>query len=460
MNPTAIESHLRMVLAQWMVIIAMAWLFGRLARRLQQPLAVGEIAAGLLLGPSALGALWPAGFSALFTPQTQQSLQLLGKIGLILLLFQVGMEFDFGHLRRRTPTILAVSLAGILAPMACGLALGPWLHREFAPQVPFLGFQLFICVALSISALPIMGRILLEMKLERTALGAIGIGAAAIDDVVGWILLAVITALAQSGFRWQAVLVQAAGVTGLFLLLVRVVGPWLGRQWLRSRAAGDPDGFPVSFLALLLIVLFGCALATNLLGVFSIFGAFLLGVSLHRETGLVRAWREKFADLVLVAFVPVFFTNTGLRTELGSLSTGAGWLGCLLVLAAAVAGKLGGCYAGARLTGAPVRDSACIAALMNTRALMGLVAINVGADLGLLPREVFTLFVIMALATTAMTGPLLRLWLPESLRALVPGLRARARAVEGCRAEPCRAASPEACAASPCLARSLEPLAR
>jgi Kef-type K+ transport system membrane component KefB len=460
MNPTAIESHLRMVLAQWIVIIAMAWLFGRVARRLRQPLAVGEIAAGLLLGPSALGALWPSAFSALFTPQTQQSLQLLGKIGLILLLFQVGMEFDFGHLRHRTPTVIAVSLAGILAPMACGLAMGPWLHREFAPQVPFLGFQLFLCVALSISALPIMGRILLELKLERTALGAIGIGAAAIDDVVGWILLAVITALAQSGFHWQSVVIQTVGVTGLFLLLVQVVGPWLGRQWQKARVAGDPNSLPVPFLALLLIVLFGCALTTNLLGVFSIFGAFLLGVSLHRETGLVRAWREKFADLVLVAFVPVFFTNTGLRTEIGSLSSGAGWLGCLLVLAAAVAGKLGGCYAGARFTGQPGRDSACIAALMNARGLMGLVAINVGADLGLLPREVFTMFVIMALATTAMTAPLLRLWLPDGLRALLPDLRTRPRPVEGCGAEPCRAGSAEACPPSPCLARSLEPAAR
>jgi Kef-type K+ transport system membrane component KefB len=420
MNPTAIESHLKWVLGQWLVIIALAWLFGRLARRLRQPLAVGEITAGLLLGPSVLGALWPDGFAALFTAQTQQSLQLLGKIGLILLLFQVGMEFDFGHLRHRTPTITMVSLAGLLAPMGCGLLIGPWLHRAFAPQVPFLGFQLFVCVALSISALPIMGRILLELNLERTALGAIGIGAAAIDDVVGWILLAAITALTTSGFRWESLLLQAAGVGGLFLLLVYLVGPALRSVWRRLRGSAAGNSFPTSFLALLLVVLFGCAIVTNLLGVFSIFGAFLLGVSLHQETSLARAWREKFADLVLVAFVPVFFTNTGLRTEVGSLSTGAAWLGCLLVLAAAVAGKLGGCYAGARLTGASRRDSACIASLMNTRALMGLVAINVGADLGLFPREIFTMFVIMALVTTAMTGPLLRLWLPDELRRLLP----------------------------------------
>jgi Kef-type K+ transport system membrane component KefB len=407
-----------------MIIIALAWLFGRLARRMGQPLAVGEITAGLVLGPSALGALWPEGFTALFRPETQQSMQLMGKIGLILLLFQVGMEFDFGHLRYRAPTVTAVSLMGLIAPMAAGVAIGPWLHREFAADVPFLGFQLFICVALSISALPIMGRILLELKLERTALGALGIGAAAIDDVVGWVLLAVITALAKSGFKWQATLLQTAGVVALFLVLLKFVGPWLRSVWRRSCHTRGTSALPPSFLALLLVVLLGCALIANQLGVFSVFGAFLLGVSLHQETALVRAWRERLADFVLVALVPVFFTNTGLRTEIGSLSSLVAWGGCALVLLAAVIGKLGGCLLGARVTGQPWRESACIAALMNTRALMGLVAINVGFDLGLLPREVFTMFVIMALVTTAMTEPLLRRWLPGGLRSLVPGLEA------------------------------------
>ncbi len=443
MNPTAIESHLGMVLWQWMIVIAMAWLFGRLARRLGQPLAVGEITAGLLLGPSALGAVWPEGFTALFNPQTQQSLQLLGKIGLILMLFQVGMEFDFGHLTTRTPTITAVSLAGLVAPMACALAIGPWLHRNFAAQIPFAGFQIFLCVALAISALPIMGRILLELRLERTPLGALSIGAAAIDDVIGWILLAAITALVTSGFNWQTILLQIAGVAALFLLLLYVVGPWLASVWRAQRASRENSRFPASFLALLLVVLFACALATNKLGIFSIFGAFLLGVSLHRETTLVKAWRDRFADLALVAFVPVFFTNTGLRTEIGSLSSGLGWLGCLAVCAAAVLGKLGGCFAGARLTGQSARQSACIAALMNTRALMGLVVINVGADLGLLPREVFTMFVIMALLTTAMTEPLLRLWLPADLRALLPDRAPPPEALPGSAPSASLTAAPE-----------------
>ncbi len=165
MNPTAIESHLKLVLLEWMVIMAVAWFFGRAGQKVGQPLAVGEITGGLLLGPSLLGALWPEGFQTLFPSETQQSLQLLAKIGLILLLFQVGMEFDYGHLAQRSRTVTAVSLMGIAAPMLGGLLIGPWLHREFGRDLPYFGFQLFVCIALSISALPIMGRILLEMKL-------------------------------------------------------------------------------------------------------------------------------------------------------------------------------------------------------------------------------------------------------------------------------------------------------
>ncbi len=415
MNPTAIESHLKLVLLEWMVIMAVAWFFGRAGQKVGQPLAVGEITGGLLLGPSLLGALWPEGFQTLFPSETQQSLQLLAKIGLILLLFQVGMEFDYGHLAQRSRTVTAVSLMGIAAPMLGGLLIGPWLHREFGRDLPYFGFQLFVCIALSISALPIMGRILLEMKLERTAIGAMAISSAAIDDVVGWILLAVATALVTSRFDLSTLGAQAGGVLVLFVVLHKLVGPWLRRLWQKS-ATANGEGFSASYLALLLSVLFTCCLITNLLGIFSIFGAFLLGTALHQEVGLVKTWREKFADFVVIALVPIFFTNTGLRTEIGSLTTGKAWLGCALVLVMATAGKLGGCYLGAHLTGQPRRDAACIAALMNTRALMGLVAINIGLELRLLTRELFTMFVIMCLVTTAMCGPLLRWWLPAELR--------------------------------------------
>lgn len=420
MNPVAIEGHLKLVLIQWIVIIAAAWAFGRLGKRLGQPLAVGEIAAGIILGPSALGLIWPSAWPVLFPAETQQSLQLLGKLGLIFLLFQVGMEFDYSHLRTRSRTITVVSLLGIVAPFLCGLAIGPWLHEKFAPETPRFGFQFFLCIALSISALPIMGRILLEMKLERTVIGAMGISAAAIDDVIGWILLGVATALVTSHFHIGHLLLQLAGIAAFFLVLQFIVGPALRRLWRKSVAGTNDHGMSNSFLAVLLIVLFVCCLITHKLGIFVIFGAFLFGVCLHQETGLVKAWRDRFSGVVLVAFVPIFFTNTGLNTRIGSLATLEAWLACGLVLAAAVAGKLGGCYLGARVTGQPPREAGCIAALMNTRALMGLIAINIGLDLGLLTPALFTMLVIMALLTTAMCGPLLRWWLPKDLRKLVP----------------------------------------
>ncbi len=420
MNPVAIEGHLVLVLIQWMIIIAAAWAFGRLGKHLGQPLASGEIAAGILLGPSALGLVWPASRPVLFPPETQTSLQLLGKLGLIFLLFQVGMEFDYSHLRARSKTITAVSIFGMAGPFLCGLIIGPWLHENFAPNTPRLGFQLFLCVALSISALPIMGRILLEMNLERTALGAMAISTAAIDDVIGWVLLGVATALATTHFNGWHLLGQIACIAMFFLLLQKIIGPALQRLWRKGLTGPRHHGMSNSFLALLLTGLFASCLATHYLGIFVIFGAFMFGTCLHQEATLVKAWRDRFSGVVLVAFVPIFFTNTGLNTKIGSLQTPLAWFACVLVLAAAIIGKLGGCYLGARLTKEPPRVAGSIAALLNTRALMGLIAINVGLELGLLTPALFTMLVIMALLTTAMCGPLLRWWLPKDLRKLVP----------------------------------------
>ncbi len=416
MNPSAIEGHLKYVLIEWMIIMAAAFLCGRFGKRfLNQPLAVGEIAAGILLGPSALGLIWPSDWPALFPASTQQSLQLLGKLGLIFLLFQVGMEFDYSHLRSRSRTVTAVSILGMVAPFLCGLAIAPWLHDRFAPDTPRFGFEFFLCIALSISALPIMGRILLEMKLERTAIGAMSVSAAAIDDVVGWILLGLATMLNTTGFDGIKFFAQLIGIVVFYFALQYFIGPWLRRLWRRSVPDPANSSMPDAFLAILLIGLFSCGLITHELGIFVIFGAFLFGTCLHQEPGLVKAWRDRFSGVVLVAFVPIFFTNTGLNTRIGSLTWPEGWLACGLVLVAAVAGKLGGCFVGARVTGQPLREAGSIAALMNTRALMALIAINIGLDLKLLTPPLFTMLVIMALVTTAMCGPLLRWWLPPEL---------------------------------------------
>ena len=421
MNPSAIEGHLTLVLIQWMIIIAAAYIFGRLGKKfLHQPLAVGEIAAGIILGPSVLGLFWPPDWPVIFPKETQTSMQLLGKLGIIFLLFQVGMEFDYSHLRAKSKTVTTVSLLGILAPVLCGLVIGPWLHEKFAPETPKFGFLLFFCIALSISALPIMGRILLEMKLERTAIGAMAISAAAIDDVIGWLMLGVATVLTTTGFELKPFLLQLAGIVLFYLALQRIVGPALRKLWRHRMAGAEEKGMPNSYLALLLIGLFASGLITHYLGIFVIFGAFLFGTCLHQEASLVKAWRDRFSGVVLVAFVPIFFTNTGLNTRIGALGGAEAWLATGLILVAAVAGKLGGCFLGAKLTGSPTREAASIAALMNTRALMGLIAINVGLELKLLTPALFTMLVIMCLVTTAMCGPLLRWWLPAAEKKLVP----------------------------------------
>lgn len=422
MNPAKIEDTLKLVLVGWIVIIAAAWLMGRLCKKIAQPLAVGEIAAGLLLGPSFLGFIAPEAVNFIFPEAVKGPLALFAKFGLLLMLFQVGMEFDFSHLRQKSKVVMASSLMGILAPLAGGLLIAPWLHRTFAPELPKFGFQMFVCIALSISALPVMGRILLEMRLERTALGATTISAAAIDDAVGWVFLGVATAIIKQGdnFSWLPFLGQVALIVLYFFVLMKVVGPLLIKAWRKQCAEYQTDTFTPGYLVILFCALFVSSLITSKLGIFAIFGAFALGVALHSEPSLVKAWRDRFADFVIFLLVPIFFTNTGLNTKLGSFDTATAWWACALVTLMAVLGKLGGCTLGARWAGASWRDGLCIGALMNARALMGLIAISVGKDLGLLNDKLFTMFIIMCLLTTAATGPLLRLWLPADLKKLVP----------------------------------------
>lgn len=422
MNPEAIEHHAIRVLIGWGVIIAAAWLAGSLCRWIKQPRPVGEIAAGLLLGPSFLGLLWPEAIGFLFPAEIGTSLSLLAKVGLLLMLFQVGMEFDFSHIRQKSRTVVAASLMGIIAPLLCGLAAGPWLHRHFAPGLPYYGFQIFVCVALAITALPVMGRILLEMRLERSALGVAAISAAAIDDVIGWIFLGAATALVQQGesFSWLPFLRQTGWIVLYLLVLFRVVGPLVIRAWRAQCRRWETETFTPGFLVLILGVMFASALVTAQVGIFTIFGAFAFGVALHSEESLVKAWRDRFGDFVVVALVPIFFTYTGLNTRITAFDSGLAWLGCAVVCVTAVLAKLGGCALGARWGGASWRESLCLGALMNSRGMMGLVAINVGKDLGLLNERLFAMFVIMCLVTTAATGPLLHAWLPEAEKRLVP----------------------------------------
>ena len=421
-----VEHLLLPVLIQLAVIIAAARAFGVLARRVGQPSVVGEIAAGLLLGPSLFGWLFPELFNAVFRPGLEgvdqplanavlpKIFAIISQFGLIFLMFLVGLEFEFNHVRTHARSAVLISLVGIVVPFALGAALAQLIHPRLEPHptagpVTLLGLTLFLGTALSITAIPALGRIMMELNVTRTRLGSITITAAAVDDAIGWILLASITAVVRSNFDPLETL-RMVGLTVAFALLMWfVVRPVLVRYFAYSLRA-NRGRLSATALAVLLVSVFVSAIATNLIGIFAVFGAFLLGAVLSDQTELHRAARAKLHDIVTSFFVPVFFTYTGLQTDVGALHGGVMWLICGVLLVAAVAGKLAGCGLAARASGFTWKESGIIGAMMNTRGLMALLAINIGYQLGVVPRSLFCMLVIMALTATAMTTPLL-LWL-------------------------------------------------
>jgi Kef-type K+ transport system membrane component KefB len=408
-----LENLLFYTLLEIVIIIAAARLAGNLARRLGQPRAVGEIIAGLALGPSLAGALAPHIFQFVFHSVDAAPLTVMSQIGLILLMFQVGMDFDFSHLteKRNRSAVIAVSAAGIAVPFILGLAFAKFTAATLAPGINPLTYSLFIATAFSITAVPILGRIMNEFGLNRTRLGAITISSAAINDVAGWTLLAAISAAATSGFSALEILRQC-GELGVYLL-----GSWLLVRAMRRRIAGGVDaaaGLSRDMMVILLVMVFVSAMLTSEIGIFAIFGGFVMGVLLHTDHELVKAWKDKVADLVTVFFLPIFFTYSGLRTDITGLNSLELWIWCGLAVLLATLGKYGGCYLGARCAGISVHESRNIAILMNTRALMELIVLNVGRDLGVIPRNVFTMMVLMAIFTTVMTAPCLRRWLPRT----------------------------------------------
>ncbi len=404
------ESFLLAVLVQLAVIIVAARAGGWLLGRLGQPQVVGEITAGLLLGPSLLGRSAPEVSRMIFPPEVAPVFYVLGQLGLVFLMFLIGLEFEFSHLTELGRAALMVSLAGIIAPFALGIGVAWIVHPVVAPEIPPLGFFLFLAVALSITAIPILGRIMIEFNIQRTRLAALTISAAAVDDALGWVLLATVTALVAGGFEPLAITRMLALTLGMTLLLIWVVRPLAVRWLCRALKAGGGE-LGAGALALVLAAVLAAGALSNWIGIFSIFGPFILGATLWDQHEFRAAFSRRFQDFVYSFFLPIFFTYTGLRTDVGVLDSARLWLICALVLLAAVAGKMGGCGLAARASGLGWREAGCVAVMMNTRALMGLIAINVGYELGVIPESVFSMLVIMALITTFMTSPLLRRWL-------------------------------------------------
>jgi Kef-type K+ transport system membrane component KefB len=415
------KSPLSTLLLQVVLIVVAARGLGSLFRKIKQPPVIGEMIAGILLGPSLLGMVAPQTQGFLFPAASMGSLQLLSQVGVILFMFVVGIELDVDMLRNKADAAVLVSHASIIVPFFLGTGSALLIYRTLAPAgIPFSAFALFIGVAMSITAFPVLARILEDRQMTRSYLGSTSLACAAVDDVTAWCLLAVVVAIVKSsGIAGSALTII---LTLLFIsLMLFVVKPWLNR--IVSRLPQEQTG-SAWFLAAIFAFVFASAFVTELIGIHALFGAFLAGVCMPPVPELRHFLRERLETFSSVLLLPLFFAFTGLRTQIGLLNDWAGWLICGGLVFVAIAGKLGGSMSAARFTGMSWGDSFSLGALMNTRGLVELIVLNLGYDLGILPPRIFTMMVLMALVTTFMTGPLLQLrrWVDGRRESVVEGM--------------------------------------
>jgi Kef-type K+ transport system membrane component KefB len=400
-------AHVLLALA---AITALARIVGGLVHRfLRQPPVIGEILAGLMLGPSVLGYLSPEAYEFLLPSNVAPFLGVISKVGVVLFMFLVGLELDPRMLRGSAHSTIAVSHASILVPFLLGAALALWLYPLYSTAaVSFTSFSLFLGVSLSVTAFPVLARILRDRRAQRTRLGVTALACAAVDDVSAWTLLAIVAGIATAqitGAAWTVLYVVLYVLAMLF-----IVRPLLLR-WFVAREQEREGPLSHTALAIVFVSLLVSAVATEGIGIHALFGAFLLGAILPHDGRLPEQIRAKLEDVVLVLFLPSFFAFTGMRTSIDLLGDSRDWMYCLAIIGVATVGKFGGSFVAARLTGMGWRHSAALGILMNTRGLMELIVLNLGLDLGVITPTVFTMMVFMALATTFMTTPLLDLLL-------------------------------------------------
>jgi Kef-type K+ transport system membrane component KefB len=401
-----VRSPLAILLLQIIVIIIAARLFGAAFRRIGQPPVMGEMIAGIALGPSVLGLLFPQAVAFLFPPSSMNSLSVLSQIGVVLFMFIVGMELDIQHLRERASAAVMVSHASIIVPFLFGAALALMLYPTLAPtDTSFASFALFMGIAMSITAFPVLARILEDRGLSQSRLGSIALACAAIDDVSAWCILALVIAIVKSSGLGASVVTIALTIVfvGGMLFLVR---PQLGN--LIEKRLADPKRAR-GLLAGVLAFVLASAWFTESIGIHALFGGFMAGVVMPSVSGLRVFLKERIEGFSSAALLPLFFVFTGLRTQVSLLDSWSSWLTCFGIILVAVTGKLGGSMLMARWTSMNWRDSFTLGVLMNTRGLVELVVLNIGYDLGILSARIFVMMVIMALATTFMTAPLLSL---------------------------------------------------
>lgn len=402
----ALHQPLILLLLQIVVIIGFTRLIGNAFRPIGQPRVVVEIAVGIVLGPSLLGMVWPDAAAFLFPPASLPALSMLSQLGLILFMFVVGMHLDTGAAKRRADAAVLISHLSMLFPFFLGVASAWFLYPTFAGEaIGFVPFALFMGIAMSVTAFPVLARILNERQLTHTTVGALALTCAAVDDITAWCLLALVVAIAKSGPLAGAV--ATVGLTIVYLLaMVFLVRPVLARVLEHQAEKGDER----TWMAIMLLVVLCSAMITEVIGIHALFGAFFAGVVMPKNPSLRARASDRVEYVSELVLLPLFFALTGLRTHIGLLDQGHLWLICLGVIAVAVFGKLvGGAFAARISGGISWRDSWLLGALLNTRGLMELVVLNIGYEMGILSQTIFTMLVLMALVTTAMTGPLISL---------------------------------------------------
>jgi Kef-type K+ transport system membrane component KefB len=397
-----ISHPLAILLLQIVTIIIVARVFGYLCRKIRQPVVIGEIIAGILLGPSFLGMYFPEFSSVIFPEQSLSNLKFLSQIGLILFMFIIGMELDLKILKNQAKEAVIISHASIIFPFSLGVGLAYYLYSTYSPDnINFLSFSLFIGIAMSITAFPVLARIIQEKGITRTKLGSIALTCAAADDITAWCMLAVVIAIVKAGAIIGALFTVLMALFYVFFML-KLVRPFLKKF---GDKYSSREGLSKPVVGIFFIVMLLSAYLTEVIGIHALFGAFMAGICMPSNVNFRVIFIEKLEDVSLVLLLPLFFVYTGLRTQIGLLADAHLWGICGIIICVAVTGKFAGGALSAKFVGQTWRDSLIIGALMNTRGLVELVVLNIGYDLGVLTPQVFAMFVIMALFTTFMTAP-------------------------------------------------------
>ncbi|MCC7350518.1 MAG: cation:proton antiporter [Phycisphaerales bacterium] len=402
------------LLVQVALILGLSRLMGVLFNRIGQPQVMGEMLAGIMLGPSLFGLLAPAVWGHIFPPNSVALLNLLSQVGVIFFLFLIGLELDPKLIRNRGQAALVISHASIVAPLLLGALLTMYLYPRIFNNIPTMRFTpvaLFMGAAMSITAFPVLARILTERNIHKTKMGAIAITCAAVDDVTAWCMLALVVGYARAE-GWAPAMVTAGLSVVYVLVMFFVIKPFLKRLEIVYDRRGR---LTQNIVAIIFLLILASAYATERIGIHALFGAFLMGAIMPKGTHFVRSLSEKLEDYTVVFLLPLFFAYTGLKTQIGLLNNSALWIDTLLIIAVACLGKFGGSALAARSCGLAWRESSAIGILMNTRGLMELVILNIGRELGVMSDAAFAMMVIMALVTTALTSPLLNWIFPERL---------------------------------------------